>query len=92
MDIRKVFGFNMRRLRLGANLSQEAAAETIGVGRAHAGSMERGQQNVTLLTLWQVAQAFGARPADLLDEGAARNFAQSFSMTKAPRKRRRARE
>jgi transcriptional regulator with XRE-family HTH domain len=30
--------------------------------------MERGQQNVTLLTLWHIAQAVGAKPADLLDE------------------------
>ena len=91
MDIRKVFGLNMRRLRLAAGLSQEDAAEIIGVGRAHAGSMERGQQNVTLLILWQVAQAFSSRPAELLDEAAARAFAQSAAASKTPRKRRRAR-
>lgn len=88
MDIRKVFGLNMRRLRLAAGLSQEAAAEIIGVGRAHAGSMERGQQNITLLILAQVAQAFSARPAELLNEDAARGFAQSGGATKTPRKRR----
>ena len=89
MDIRKVFGLNMRRVRLAAGLSQEAAAEIIGIGRAHAGSMERGQQNVTILIIWQVAQAFGCRAADLLDEAAARTFAASLTTTKAPRKRRR---
>jgi hypothetical protein len=51
--------------------------------------MERGQQNVTLLIIWQVAQAFGCRAADLLDEPAARAFAASLTSTKAPRKRRR---
>jgi hypothetical protein len=30
--------------------------------------MERGQQNVTLLTLWHASQAVGAKPAELLDE------------------------
>jgi transcriptional regulator with XRE-family HTH domain len=89
MDIRKVFGLNLRRVRLAAGLSQEAAAELIGVGRSHASSMERGQQNVTILILWQVAQAFRCRAADLLDEGAARAFAASLTSTKAPRKRRR---
>jgi transcriptional regulator with XRE-family HTH domain len=89
MDIRKVFGFNMRRLRIAAGMSQEVAAEVIGVGRTHAGSMERGQSNVTLLIIWQVAQAFGCRAADLLDEAAARTFAASLTTTKAPRKRRR---
>jgi len=30
--------------------------------------MERGQQNVTLLTLWHASQAVGVKPSDLLDE------------------------
>jgi len=30
--------------------------------------MERGQQNVTLLTLWHASQAVGVKPADLLGE------------------------
>ena len=51
-----------------AGLSQEAVAVQMGVDRAHVSSMERGQQNVTLLTLWHTAQAVGVKPADLLDE------------------------
>ena len=68
MDIRHVFGHNLRRLRTQAGLSQEAVAVRIGVDRAHVSSMERGKQNVTLLTLWHTAQAVGVKPADLLDE------------------------
>jgi len=68
MDIRQVFGENIRRFRTQAGLSQEAVAERMGVDRAHVSSMERGQQNVTLLTLWHTAQALGVKPADLLDE------------------------
>ena len=40
----------------------------MGVDRAHVSSMERGQQNVTLLTLWHAAQALGVKPVDLLNE------------------------
>jgi len=40
----------------------------MGVDRAHISSMERGQQNVTLLTLWHAAQALGVKPVDLLSE------------------------
>ena len=40
----------------------------MGVDRAHVSSMERGQQNVTLLTMWLAAQALGVKPADLLNE------------------------
>jgi len=68
MDIRKVFGENLRRFRTQAGLSQEAVAVRMGVDRAHVSSMERGQQNVTLLTLWHASQAVGAKPADLLNE------------------------
>jgi transcriptional regulator with XRE-family HTH domain len=35
MDIRVVFGRNLRRHRLAAGLSQEAVAERMGVDRAH---------------------------------------------------------
>lgn len=68
MDIRLVFKENIRRFRTEAGLSQEAVAERMGVDRAHVSSMERGQQNVTLLTLWHAAQALGVKPVDLLDE------------------------
>ena len=70
MDIRKVFGANVRRFRLAAGLSQEAVAERIGADRAHVSSMERGRQNVTLITIWHIAEALGVRPADLLEEAA----------------------
>ena len=68
MDIRRVFGANVRRYRVAAGLSQEAVAVKMGVDRAYVSGMERGQQNVTLLTMWHLAEALGVRPADLLDE------------------------
>ncbi|WOJ88359.1 helix-turn-helix transcriptional regulator [Methylocapsa polymorpha] len=68
MDIRQLFGDNIRRFRTQAGLSQEAVAERMGVDRAHVSSMERGQQNATLLTVWHTAQALGVKPADLLNE------------------------
>ena len=68
MDIRHVFGENFRRFRTQARLSQEAVAVRMGVDRAHVSSMERGQRNVTLSTMWLAAQALGVKPADLLNE------------------------
>lgn len=53
---------------MAAGISQEAVAERMGIDRAHVSSMERGQQNVTLLTLWHAAEALGVRPVDLLSE------------------------
>jgi transcriptional regulator with XRE-family HTH domain len=86
MDIRELFGRNLRRYRLAAALSQEAVAERMGVDRAHVSSMERGQQNVTLLTIWQAAQALGRKPAEFLDEDA--SILAGDVTTKAPRRRR----
>lgn len=88
MDIRKVFGQNLRRYRLGAGFSQEAVAERMGVDRAHVSSMERGQQNVTILTVWQVAQAVGCRSLDLLDEDGALRGSALDLLVKAPRRKR----
>ncbi len=68
MDIRKIFGTNARKFRLALELSQEAVAERMGVDRAFISSMERGQQNVTLLTIWETARALEVRPVDLLDK------------------------
>lgn len=68
MDIRRLFGANLRHHRLAAGLSQEAVSVRMGVDRAHVSSMERGRQNVILLTLHEVAQALGVRPFMLLDE------------------------
>ena len=85
MDIRSLFGANMRRHRLAAGLSQEAVAERMDVDRAHVSSMERGQQNITLLTLWEAAQALGVPPAALFEEDAPP--APKVGV-KAPRKRR----
>jgi len=68
MDIRRLFGENLRWLRLSAGLSQEALAARMGADRAFISAMERGDQNVTLATLWQIPEALGVRPMQLLDE------------------------
>jgi transcriptional regulator with XRE-family HTH domain len=68
MDIRKVFGAYVRVYRLAAGLSQEAVAARMGVDRAYVSAIERGLQNVTLLTILQLAESLNVRPADLLVE------------------------
>ena len=68
MDIRKLLGANARRYREASDLSQEAVAERMGVDRAYISAIERGAQNVTLTSLWEIAQALRVRPAALLDE------------------------
>ncbi len=68
MDIRKVFGDNVRRYRVAADLSQAEVAERMGLDRAYISAIERGGQNATLISIWEVAQALRVRPVDLLAE------------------------
>lgn len=66
MDIRQTFGNNLKHYRTLADMSQAALAVKMGVDRAHVSSMERGQQNVTIITLWHAALALDVEPDALL--------------------------
>lgn len=68
MDIRQTFGNNLKHYRTLADMSQAALAVKMGVDRAHVSSMERGQQNVTIITLWHAALALDVKPDLLLKE------------------------
>jgi transcriptional regulator with XRE-family HTH domain len=70
MDIREVFGSNLKRYRMKAAISQDALAAKMGIDRAHVSAMERGRQNVTIVTLWHAALALGVKPAALLEDEA----------------------
>lgn len=75
MDARAIIGWNLRRLRVTQNLSQERLALAAGIDRAYVGRVERGSENVTITTLEAMAVALGVPVADLLTvppEGAAR--------------------
>ena len=56
-----------RTARLNANLSQEKLAEIAELHRNYVGLMERGESNVSLLTLVSLARALGVRPAKLIE-------------------------
>lgn len=68
MDIRKTFGSNLKHYRSKMGMSQAELSVKMGVDRAHVSSMERGKQNVTIVTLWHAALALGVAPAALLDD------------------------
>ena len=58
--------FNLKRLRTSAGISQEELAERAGLHRTYVSSIERAQRNVSLENIFQVAEALGTTPAELL--------------------------
>jgi DNA-binding XRE family transcriptional regulator len=55
-DIQMQLGRKIRELRKKKGWSQEEFADKCGIGRAHMSLIERGQQNLTLATLWTITR------------------------------------
>jgi transcriptional regulator with XRE-family HTH domain len=58
---------NVRALREGKGLSQEALAEECGYHRTYVGGIERSERNITIATLEALAGALGVEPLRLLE-------------------------
>jgi XRE family transcriptional regulator, regulator of sulfur utilization len=65
-DIQKKVGATVRRLRKSKGWSQDIFADRSGLHRAHVGSIERGESNVTLQTLKILADTLHVRIRDLV--------------------------
>jgi transcriptional regulator with XRE-family HTH domain len=64
-DIRIRFGARVRRLRNERGLSQEAFADLCGLHRTYIGSVERGEQNLSLVNIGRLAATLGVSLAEL---------------------------
>ena len=64
----KVLGQVVREKRTKLGFSQEAFADEVGVHRTYQGLIENGRRNVTVVTLFKLAAAFGTQPSQLLRE------------------------
>lgn len=54
-----IIGRNIRRARKAAHLTQEQAAELVGLSALHYGRIERGQRQVSLKQLARIGTALG---------------------------------
>ena len=66
MDMRKLVGRNVARLRKGKGLTQEVIAERSGISQQYLSDLERGLRNPTIIRLYEIAQALGVSHVDLV--------------------------
>jgi transcriptional regulator with XRE-family HTH domain len=67
MDMRRLVGRNVRRIRLDCGLTQEQFAEVSGFSQQYISGLESGKRNPTVVSLHELAQALGVKPVDLLN-------------------------
>lgn len=64
---RLAFGANLRAIRTQAGLSQGRLGQAGHLERAYVGHIENGRRNVSLQTMWHLADALGVSPDRFFD-------------------------
>jgi transcriptional regulator with XRE-family HTH domain len=66
MDMRKLVGRNVRRIRLRKGLTQEKCAEISGFSQQYISGLEQGNRNPTVVTVYEIATALGVGYLELM--------------------------
>jgi transcriptional regulator with XRE-family HTH domain len=66
-DPRVLFGRRVHELRIERGFSQERLAELANLHRNYIGGVERGERNLGLLNIVQLAHALGVKPSHLFE-------------------------
>lgn len=66
MDIRRLVGLNLARLRREKGLTQEGFSDKSGITQGYISDLENGRRNPTVLTLHHIAEALGVHASELL--------------------------
>ncbi len=66
MDMRKLVGRNLRRIRQEKGLTQEQLAERSGFSQQYISGLETGHRNPTIVTIYELAQILGVTHMDLV--------------------------
>jgi transcriptional regulator with XRE-family HTH domain len=64
--IQRRFGARVREVRQAKSVSQEALAHAAELDRSYLGSVERGERNISLLTIYKIAQALAVPAKELV--------------------------
>ncbi|MDO9521139.1 MAG: helix-turn-helix transcriptional regulator [Pseudohongiella sp.] len=66
MELALLLGKRIRSLRKAAGISQERLALACGLDRGYMGRIERGERNISVVTLDKIADALGCTASELL--------------------------
>lgn len=66
--MQRAFGKNLRAYREALGLSQEKFAAEFDIHRTYVGAVERGERNLTLLTVEYYCTRLGVDPLEMLRE------------------------
>jgi transcriptional regulator with XRE-family HTH domain len=72
MDMRRLVGRNVKRIRLEKKLTQEQFSDMSGFSQQYLSGLESGHRNPTVVTLYEIAKALGVSHLDLLDPSPSR--------------------
>jgi transcriptional regulator with XRE-family HTH domain len=60
MDMRRLVGRNVRRIRQKKGLTQEQFSDISGFSQQYISSLEQGRRNPTVITLYELSRALSA--------------------------------
>ena len=66
MDMRKLVGRNVKRIRQDRGLTQEELAERSGFSQQYISGLEQGRRNPTIVSIYELATALGVSHTELV--------------------------
>jgi transcriptional regulator with XRE-family HTH domain len=66
MDMRKLVGRNVKRIRQDTGLTQEELAERSGFSQQYISGLEQGRRNPTIVSIYELATALGVSHMELV--------------------------
>jgi transcriptional regulator with XRE-family HTH domain len=72
MDMRRLVGQNVKRIRLEKSLTQEEFCDISGFSQQYVSGLENGRRNPTIVTIYELAKALGVSHIELVQLPSAR--------------------
>jgi transcriptional regulator with XRE-family HTH domain len=66
MDMRRLVGRNLVRLRMAKGWTQEQLSAASGFSQQYLSGLESGKRNPTIVTIYEIAQALGVAHTELV--------------------------